>query len=233
MTANTAAFHTFSASHWAVLALTAAAATWMVRCGRTDPNSHILRRTEILLAIALLAHWPLDVLAKLATGTFGSWQEVLPMYLCNWACVACGIALLTHRRIACELAWFWGIAATLQGLLTPALLLDFPHPAWFTFFLQHSGVVIAAVALVFGRQIKPTRGSWWLAILGTEAYFFAALGTNSLLGTNYGFLNETPSQPSLLDWMGTGWTYLLAIQAAGFIAMTLLWLPFQKRAANQ
>ena len=54
-----------------------------------------------------------------------------------------------------------GLTASLQAVLTPdlGLLADFPELLWWTFFVTHSGAVVAALVLVVGRGIVPRPGS--------------------------------------------------------------------------
>ena len=46
-----------------------------------------------------------------------------------------------------ELAYFWGLAGTLQGLLTPNIHQGFPSPVYISFFWNHGFVVISALFL--------------------------------------------------------------------------------------
>lgn len=220
-------FRTFGSDHIALLLVVILITAWFLITSKKKPESPRLRFAEQLLAILLLAHWPLRTAIGLLYGMHTDWQNALPMHLCDWAAVAAAIALLNRNPRAVELSWFWGIGATLQGLLTPALTYPFPHPLWFTFFLLHGGVVIAAVQLVVGRRHPPSRKSWLSVLIASEIYIACALAVNTLLGTNYGFLSEKPSQPSLLDYFGDGVMHLVGLHIAMIIAITLLWLPFQ------
>ncbi len=228
-TASSERFQTFGGDHIAILLIVALLITWFRNTSARTPEDAKLRFAERLLAILLLAHWPLNIVLGIVYQTHTEWQIALPMHLCNWAAISAAIALLSQRPLAIELCWFWGLGGTLQGLLTPALTYPFPHPYWFTFFLLHGGIVIAAVQVVIGRNNPPKRASWLRALIATEIYFACALMVNTLLGTNFGFLAEKPSQPSLLDYFGDWPMYLIGLQIALVVAITLLWLPFQRR----
>ena len=43
----------------------------------------------------------------------------LPLQLCDLACFASAAALWTRRPLLVELTWFWGLAGTANGLITP------------------------------------------------------------------------------------------------------------------
>ena len=228
-TSDDRGFAPFGPDHLVVLVVVAVASFLFCYRARRAPHSKALRAAEITLAVLLFAHWPLNVIIGIQREMHTGWEQALPMYLCSWAAIATGIALISRHWLAVELCWFWGLGGTLQGLITPALTYSFPDPFWFTFFLLHGGIVIASIHCVLGRKQFPPRASLWRAILAMEVYFFTALGVNALLGTNYGFLATKPSQPSLLDLFGEWPGYLIGIQVAGVIAMVLLWLPFQFR----
>ena len=53
--------------------------------------------------------------------------DALPMQLCDWAMFAVIAALVTLRRGVYEVAYFWGLAGTLQAILTPNLQSGFPE----------------------------------------------------------------------------------------------------------
>src|SRR6187402_1650088 len=73
-----------------------------------------------VLAIILLATEGGEMTVKLVVERI-PWASALPMHLCDWALVCTAIALWTRRRAFFDLAYFWGLAGTTQGLLTPAL----------------------------------------------------------------------------------------------------------------
>ena len=94
---------------------------------------------------SLLVGWKLGMLNR---------DNILPLHLCDVAAI-CGAGALwfRHQRLT-ELVWFWGLAGTMNGLITPALSESFPSPRFVSFFALHSGVVIAAGA---GRGLPPSR----------------------------------------------------------------------------
>ncbi len=53
----------------------------------------------------------------------------LPLHLCDLAWIAATWALWTHRPFPVALTYFWGLTLTIQGVLTPSLNEDLPHPA--------------------------------------------------------------------------------------------------------
>ncbi len=149
-----------------------------------------------------------------------------PLHLCDWAGIASGLALFTLRPLLAELCFFWGLAGTLNGLLTPNLDYDYPHPEFFRFFALHAGVVITALYLPLGRRLGPRPGAVWRAIVATEVYVVMAGLTDWIAGSNYGFLHHLPEKPSLLDHLGSHPWYVFWLQPLGAAFFLVLYFPF-------
>lgn len=219
-------FRFLGPDHLAVVAVTVLATVLLVR-GR-HRGAPWVRPAEIALGWSLFAAYPLTLAAGAICGYPMDWGEVLPMHLCNWAGYAGWVALAFRKPLAAELTWFWGMAFTLQGVITPNQAFAFPHPTWFPFFLLHAGVVMAAVHVPFGMGMKPRRRAWLRGIGCTALYLVAAGAVDAALGVNYGFLREKPGQGSLMDAFGP-WPYYIAwLIAGGALVITLLDMPFWK-----
>jgi hypothetical protein len=124
------------------------------------------------------------------------------------------------------LVWFWGLAGTLNGLITPALDEGFPSPRFLFFFGLHGAVVVCAVYLVAGFRLRPAKGAVWRAFGWLQIYTLGAGLADWLTGANYGFLREKPPQASLMDLMGPWPWYLLGLQGLALGLFGLLYLPF-------
>jgi len=113
-------------------------------------------------------------------------------------------------------------------LITPNLILDFPHPFFWSFFIQHGVIVIVALYLPLAMGWKPRNGVVPRVFFWNQVYFITALTANSTLGTNFGFLARKPKTASLLDHLGDWPLYLLWLQLLAILLMTLLFLPFRR-----
>ena len=218
------AFHVFGHSHLVALALTAVVAGWMVRRARRGARPVTAER---VLAGGLLSTWPLSLAADIPAAA-GMAVPVLPMHLCDWAAIVSALALLRRQVLMAELAWFWGMAGTFNGLLTPDLHVGFPSVRYVQFFLQHGGVVAAAIYLVWGARLTPRAGAARRAFAGLCGYAVAAALVNAATGANYGFLRAKPAAATLMDVMGP-WPYyiggLLVLAAVFFLVLDL---PFRR-----
>jgi hypothetical integral membrane protein (TIGR02206 family) len=211
-------FYLYGPAHLGVLGVVAA---WLVigvvvaRAGRWPLAQ---RNYERVLGVALLLTYP----SKLVVTFFypSTWDYPLPCHVCDAAAfLGLGALVLRSVRLA-ELVYFWGVAGTVQGLVTPAVQVGFPHPEFHRFFLLHGSVVVAALYLPFGAGLVPRPGAPWRAWGWIQVYLVIAAVTNWLTGANYGFLREPPPSASLIDLLGPWPWYLVSLQV---IALAFFW----------
>jgi hypothetical integral membrane protein (TIGR02206 family) len=205
-----------SAEHVGAIAATAAGAAAATRARSVA----VSRALAVVIGTAYLvehAHF-------VVRGTW-SLDFNLPLHLTDVVTVVSVLALWTARPLLVELTWFWALTASLQAVLTPDLGADFPELVYWTFFITHSGAVVAAVLLVVGRGIRPRPGAVGRAF-GATLIVAAAAGTANLLtGGNYMWLREKPDTWSLLDVMGPWPWYIVSAAALALVLFTLLALP--------
>jgi len=160
------------------------------------------------------------VLALVLVGNeVGSWGVAvsqgwwgLPCQLCDLAVFLMAWVLLGRRRLIGELAVLWGLAGSLQAVLTPDLSAGFPSYPWIQFFLGHGAVVLSAVYLVVRGRVTLTGRSVWRVWLISNVYVVIAGLLNWRLATNFGYLASKPLHPSLLDWLGPWPWYLVGME---------------------
>lgn len=224
-----AAFQLYGTDHLFVLALLAAITTLLIR--RCRRGEHLPRAKTMLglLTFCCFASYPISQAAWESAGGAVRLDAVVPLHLCDIAAFLCGFALLTRRQLLCELSYFWGLAGTLQGLLTPNLPYDFPHPVFLAFFLQHGVIVITALVLPLGLGWRPQSGAVLRAFLWLMLYAAVAMGANYLLGANFGFLSEKPAEASLLDLMPVWPWYIPMLIGLAVVMFWLLALPFRSK----
>ncbi|MDA7629674.1 TIGR02206 family membrane protein [Akkermansiaceae bacterium] len=186
--------------------------------------------------------WPVAILAflNLSAYAYNQWvyvnlghtiplDNILPFHLCDIAAFLAGFALLTPRPLVRELCYCWGLAGTLQALLTPNLPHLFPHPIFFSFFIHHGIIVITAAFLTLAEGWRPRPGTFPRVLIWNQVYFFAVLAFNWLAGTNFGFLMRKPEGATLFDHLGPWPYYLIWVQLLASAMIALFLLPFSKR----
>ncbi len=224
-----AAFHPFTSEHLIALGVGAVVAAVFLFAGKRGDGSR--KRATAVLAFINLGVFPLSLAAWLSMDVEKSWDNLLPFHLCDVASIAAGLALITKRPLLCALTYFWGLAATIQGLITPAITVGFPAPPFLMFFVHHFAVVIAALYIPIVEGWRPKLPLWKgpLEVLGWSVlYLIFAMTANRLLGSNFAFASRPPDNPSLIDHLGPWPWYLVSMLGLAAIFYSLLALPFVK-----
>ena len=223
---SSAPFRNFDDSHLFVLALTAGlplALAWMAR--RTK-SAGFVRGAALFLALLLATNLFFQVIYHHTTPARLDGQA-LPMQLCDWALFATIAALLTRNIYCFELAYFWGLAGTIQGIVTPELKDGFPTWQFFSFFVTHSGIVIAVLFMILAMRLRPQLSSLWRGMIWSEIYLVSALIVNAITGSNYGFLARKPVGPSLLDYLSSRpLIFIVELNLLAVVFFAALYLPF-------
>lgn len=219
-------FHPFTPAHFITLAIGfAVTAGLIIFAKRSGKNQRIV---TAILAFLCLASYPFALFAW--RGYPVALDNVLPLHLCDFAAIVAGFALFTRKPILLTLTYFWGIAATTQALLTPAISHGPPSLPYIHFFVQHFAIVAAALYIPIVLKWRPEM-PWWkspLIVFGVSiCYQVAALLINTLLKTNFAFASRPPDNPSLIDHLGPWPFYLFAMQALALVLYLLLALPFR------
>lgn len=224
--------HTFvpyGPSHWGVLVLLAVGAILLVWLGRRHRAGGTFART---FAIAILAFALTMQVYRMLPGQWNV-DISLPLHLSDLTWITAVHALWTRRQWSYSLTYYWGLTLNPQAMITPALdAPDFPHIDFIDFWTQHTFVVWAAIYLTWSLGMRPNWRSYTTAVSVTLVWGIAVLGFNSLAGTNYGFLNAKPNNPSLLDVLGEWPWYLASELALGLLAWALITWPWTSARRN-
>ncbi len=223
-------FQPFTREHLIAVGVGAAVVAFWLMAGKRGGDSE--RRATALLAFLNFATYPLGQAAWLSLDAQKSLDNHVPLHLCDIASITAGFALLTRRPLLCALTYFWGMAATFQGLLTPNIAVGFPHLPFLMFFVHHFAIVAAALYIPVVLGWRPRSPIWKSPVevfLWSVVYLAVALTANSLLGTNFGFVSRPPDNPSLIDHLGAWPWYLLWMAAIAMALYFLLALPLSRR----
>jgi len=216
-------FVLFGSSHLIALGLTLAVATALVVIVRQHaPADPPIRYTLGLMLLGVWAWWYVLAWSRdwLTIG------DALPMNLCDWATIATLVTLFYPNQRSYELAYFWALGGTVQGMLTPDTPYDFPEVRFLIFFVYHGGIIAAVLYLTFGLRLRPWLQSLLRVVLWSFVYLIAAGATDLLLGTNYGFLRAKPAQVTLFDFLSPWPRYITELIALGFLSAALYYLPW-------
>lgn len=220
-------FQPFSLVHISVVVLYALLWGTLIAVGLRWRGAVLRTRMERGIAFVTLLIWIAAVGYWLLPGRFDV-AYTLPLHLCDIAALFVPLALFYRKRVLITLLYFWGIAFSLQAILTPVL---HHGPARFEFWLfwsYHTMIVAAALYLVIVRGFRPTWKDLRVAVWASALYLAVILPIDVIFDYNYGFVgNMRPSQPTLIDVLGP-WPWRVPVMVAlGLAAMVILLLPWE------
>ncbi|WP_033401870.1 TIGR02206 family membrane protein [Actinopolyspora mortivallis] len=221
-------FTPYGVSHWVLLGVLAVGALLLVRAGRRHRGT----RAGVLFTRAFALSLGLFAVAMQVYRVLPSQWNIsvsLPLHLSDFTWIVAVYALWTHRQWAYSLTYYWGLTLNPQAMLTPALdAPSFPHIDFVDFWTQHTLVVWAAIYLTWGLGLRPVWRDFATTVMVTVVWGVAVFWFNRVTGTNYGFLNSKPNNPSLLDVMGP-WPWYLAVEfVVGLTAWALITWPWTR-----
>jgi hypothetical integral membrane protein (TIGR02206 family) len=220
------AFRPFGLAHLVVITLTIALPFILAAFVRKAPWPRCERVVARLLAVLLLVNY-LGYEIYLASTVGLTWEKALPFQLCDWAMFAIIVALLTGRERWLEVAYFWGIGGTAQAIITPDLKYAFPDIRFLSFFVGHSGIVVAIAFVMIMRKFRPHFRSIWRTFAWSEVYFVFTIVVDLITGVNYGYLLHKPEAASLLDFLSDNRVvYILQMHLLALTFFFVLYLPF-------
>jgi hypothetical integral membrane protein (TIGR02206 family) len=218
-------FVTFGHSHQIVLALIVISPGVVAALARVL-NSRALNRTICwFFALVIVGSWGawFVVFSRMGWLDLGN---ALPMDLCSWAAIATILTLIAPNQKSYELAYFWALAGTVQGIVTPDIPYDFPEFRFIEFSLFHGGIIAAVLFLTFGLKMRPYPASIPRVIGWTLVYALVAAVTDWALKVNYGFLRAKPGHASLYDLMPDWPWYIADVVVLALIAVLICYAPF-------
>ncbi|HEY7947710.1 MAG TPA: TIGR02206 family membrane protein [Acidimicrobiales bacterium] len=186
-----------------------------------------------IIGLALAADAVSWIVALIVQGNFSA-KPSLPLALCNMAAIVAAAACWWRVPVLVELTYFWGLAGTLQAVITPDLNAGFPHLVFFQYMVGHLGIVLGALYLVVGLRIAPRHGAVLRVFTVTLAYTALVGLVDGLSGANYMFLRRPPANWTLLRLLGPWPWYMLSASAVALVLFTALDAPFwrtRQRAA--
>ena len=214
-----------SAEHLITVAVIAIAIALLVAAARLRPGPWTVPAARVLALVILVnetAWW-----VWLGMHHAMSVSYALPLQLCDVAAPITALALWLRTPLLVELTYFWGVAGTINGLITPDISDHFPSFPFIQYFVQHGAIVGAALFLVVGLKISPR--PW--AVVRVYALTVGLLAVDALANLltdgNYMYLRQTPGVTSVLNLMGPWPWYIVGAAILAMVLFALLDLPFR------
>jgi len=218
------AFELFGSAHLAAL-LVILTLNLLLALFRSS-NEKIKTSIGWILAIFL---WLDEIAWHIWNVAVGTWsiQFMLPLNVCNVLIWLSGFMLIFRNYKIYEFAYFLGIGAGIQYLLTPDLgIYGFPHFRFFQTFISHGLLITAPIYMTVVEGFRPTWKSVLRVTLWANVYMAIIFIINSSIGSNYLMLNGKPSTPSLLDILPAWPYYIIFMELIGMATFLTLYLPF-------
>jgi hypothetical integral membrane protein (TIGR02206 family) len=216
-----------SLEHLVTLGVIAAFTASLVTAARLRPGAWMVTACRAL-AMLILANeggwW-----VWLALQHTWSASYALPLQLCDVVALVSAAALWFRHPLLVELTYFWGVAGTGNGLISPDLQDHFPSYLFLQYFIAHGAIVAAALLLVVGLRITPRRGAVARVLALTLVLAVLDAGANLVTGGNYMYLVRRPGVPNLLDLMGPWPWYIVEAGGLAVAFFVFLDLPFAIR----
>ena len=151
----------------------------------------------------------------------------LPLHLCHIALLASTIALYNKNVVLFESAYFWGIGASFQAILTPDMNDFDKNFSLVTFYLHHALIIAHVLWLIVVEKMSCRKGSVLRTIVITNIFAAIIYPINLVIGgkANYMYLIDKPpvNNPLL---MGEWPWYILNLEIIIILYMGLLYIPF-------
>jgi hypothetical integral membrane protein (TIGR02206 family) len=184
-----------------------------------------------IIGLLLAADAVSFVVALVVNGTFSP-KTSLPLALCDMAALVAAAACWWRVPVLVELTYFWGLAGTLQAVITPDLNQGFPHLVFFQYMVGHLGIVVAAFFLVVGLRIAPRPGAV-LRVFAITLGYTAFVGlVDAASGANYMFLRSPPGEWTLLRVLGPWPWYIVSAAGVALVLLVALDAPFWRGRAR-
>jgi hypothetical integral membrane protein (TIGR02206 family) len=167
-----------------------------------------------------------------------SWEESLPLQLCDLAAFVAGATMVWQTRWLRSLNYFWGIGLSTQAFLTPTLTVGLGNPKYWMFFVGHTMIVGSAVYDVVVLRYRPKLKDMGVAIAISLGYVGAAVATNLILDrsgllaegvrANYGYMGNTLSKNrTIIDELGSWPLRIFKLMGIVTLDFFLLWGVWQ------
>ena len=189
-------------------------------------NSNKKTKASIRWILAIFL-WVNEIAWHIWNIAIGTWsiKFMLPLNVCSVLIWLSAIMLIFKNYRIYEFAYFLGIGAGFQYLLTPDLgIYGFPHFRFFETFISHGLMITAPIYMTVVEGFRPTWKSILRVTAWTNLYMLIIFMLNFLIGSNYLMLNGKPSTPSLLDLLPAWPYYIIFMELIGIATFLILYL---------
>lgn len=153
--------------------------------------------------------------------------ESWPLHICDLAAIIGPIGVMWRVRWMRGVLYFWGLALTTQGFITPVLNFGPGHMIYWLFWANHTIVVGLAVYDMIVGGYRPGPRDLGRTIGITAIWLVAVFTINYYTGWNYGYVGRgDPGAETIVQALGEWplrvvWMALLAL-----LAFVIVYVPW-------
>ncbi len=140
----------------------------------------------------------------------------LPITVCGWAIIFCSFLVVTKSQSLFDIAYFWVLAGSTFGLLTPTVI-TYCGPTrfrYYQFWLEHTLGFIVLFYMMFVHKMRPNFKSMIKSLIALGVLGTIAIVVNNMLpGANYLFMAEPEETASILDILPKNYVVRVIIMA--------------------
>ena len=221
-------FSLFTAAHFAPVVF-ALAVIFLIRKHREGLRSWKYEENlRYCLCFALLIsdmayYWRLVGVPALHPGPV----ENLPIGVCGWAAIFCGVMVIGKSQRLFDIAYFWLLSGSLFALITPTPL-TYTGPTrfrYYQFWSEHTLGYIAIFYMIFVHNMRPNLRSMVRSYFALWTMAAIAYSVNTMIpGANYLYMARPESAPSVLDILPPHFGLRLAIMV--FVITLMFFLAY-------
>lgn len=156
-----------------------------------------------------------------------SLKESLPLELCDISMIICASMFTYKSYLLYEIVYFWGMAGSLEALITPDLgIYTFPHFIFFQFFISHGSIIILCLFMTFVYGYRPSFKSLIKSLIALNIYAGFIGVYDKFMGTNFMYLCEKTQNTSIMNYLGPWPWYLISLELVAIVSCVLCLIPF-------
>ncbi len=156
-----------------------------------------------------------------------NYKTDLPFDVCNFTAAILPFIMWKPTKRVHEILYFWILAGTMQGIITPHLYNGFPNFIFIKYWTVHGGLVVYAIYITYVFGFKPTIRSIWKAFILLLGYLVVIYFINLLLGSNYAYVVHKPPTSSVLDYFGPWPVYIFVGATLGLLLFFIVYAPLE------
>lgn len=183
------------------------------------------RKFELIIGFTLIVQ-QVSLYTWYFINNYNVLREGLPLYHCRIAILTLAFGLLFNKDSLLKFGAIWGIVGSFFALLFPSPdPFLFPHITNVSFFIGHIPLLLGCIYTLWIKNVHISKSSIRNILRITNIYCILMFVLNSILGSNYGYMNHSPI-PIPIDLNPVSYA-LLAITVTNLL-MVIMYLLYNQ-----